>query len=176
MKITTLPSFFGQEVTIWDGSKIKFDHTGSCEVSKELGKELVEHYNSFMFSGDRKEKVESTKELEISKELVNNLNSEIYSLNEQVKELKDSKAVVEADLVEWQSMIGDLKSRAEAAEELAINLKESNNTQLEQLELKITLMESSKVQLEKLCEDSQYDKKEWELLTKEKLIVYILSK
>lgn len=176
MKITTIPSFRNQTLNVLDQQQITFDHTGSCEVDSKLGQILVEKYPEFIFSGVKKQEKEKTVEKEVTQELVNKLNEEIYDLNKQIEEIKESKKSVEADLEGWKSKVAEIVVRAEKAEDSYTKLKESHDHQVQELELKITLMNSTATELRKLCEDSSYDKKEWELLSKEKLIEYILNK
>jgi len=176
MKITTTSPFRGQTVTVHDNLTITFDHTGSCDVDNKLGAILVEKYPEFIFSGNKKVEKEKTVQQEINQELVNSLNSEIFDLKKQTEEIRESKKSVEADLKEWQAQVAELVAKAEKWEEAYINQKESHDKQTQALELKITLMNSTTGDLRKLCEDSEYEKKEWELLTKEKLIEYILNK
>ena len=176
MKITTIASFRNQTLTVLDKQQITFDHTGSCDIDNKLGQILVDKYPEFIFSGNHKVEKEKTIEKEVTQELVNNLNSEIYDLKAQIEEIKDTKKSVEVDLEVWKSKVAELVTRAEKAEEDYTKQKESHDKQTQGLELRITLMNMTAAELRKLCEDSDFDKKEWELLTKEKLIEYILNK
>jgi hypothetical protein len=176
MIVTTIPSLYGKTMSIWDQQEIKFDHTGKCKVDDKLGKELLNRYPEFVFPEEGNKERKKTVEQEINQELVNRLNGEIYDLKNEVKEVKSAKESVEADLKEWQDKVGSLIDQAKASEIQVKNEQESVKKQKEYFELKISLMESNRDALKKLCEDSQYDKKEWEMMTKEKLIEYIMSK
>jgi hypothetical protein len=176
MKIKTLPAFFGQPVVVGEGQVIKFDHTGTAEVNDKLGKVLLEKYPTFMFPEGQTQEKPKTVQQEINQELVTRLEGEIYSLKEAVNEQKEGKKAVEADLKEWQDQIAGLIEEKTKAEKAYRDQKESHDGQVQALELKITLMETNTVGLQKLCEDSGYEKSDWEKLSKEKLIEYILQK
>lgn len=176
MKITTVPSLFGQSMKIWGGEEIKFDHTGLCEVDEDLGKKLLEVYPTFMFTLDKKEEVAPTVQQEINQELVLRLEGEILSLKDQVKEAQAAKKGVDADLKDWKSKIAELTKRASIAESALGKIKDANDNVVQSLELRITLMGMNVAGLKKLCEDSGYVNAEWESLTKEKLIEYMMSK
>ena len=175
MKITTLPSFFGQTVAIWEGKEIKFDSSGSCEVSKEIGAKLIETYPSFMFNGVKVEDKVFTVEDEVNQDLVNRLQGEIFDLKAQVVEAKAETKSAIADTDQWKDSVSKLNERAVNAEKTVADQNESYGEQIRNFELKVTLMNSSTQELKKLCEDSGYDQKEWGLLTKEKIIEYIMK-
>ena len=175
MKLTTIRSFFGQTVTV-NGEEVKFDHTGVCEINNKLGTAAIEKYPEFIFSNENKVKHVETVQEEINQDLVNRLSGEIFDLKKQLEAVKEEKKGTEADLKEWQSKVAEYVEKSDKFEKAYIQQKESHDNQVQALELRITLMNTSSNELKKLCEDSGYDKKEWELLTKEKLIEYILNK
>jgi len=163
-------------MAIWDGSEIKFDHTGSCTVTNDLGKKLVEKYPSFVFPENFQKEKPVTVTEEINQALVQRLNGEIYDLKAQIKEITDAKLSVEADLKEWKKNVEGYITKAAELETQLAKEKESAVSHVQSLELKISLMNSSVEQLKQLCKDSGFDEKDWGKMTGEKLIEYILSK
>ena len=176
MIVKTVPQLYGKSMAIWDGSEIKFDHTGSCTVTNDLGKKLIEKYPSFVFPENFEKVKPVTVTEEINQALVQRLNGEIYDLKTQIKEITDAKLSVEADLKEWKDSISVHIEKAATLETQLAKEKESSISQTQYLELKISLMNSTVEQLKQLCKESGFDEKDWSKMTGEKLIEYILSK
>ena len=177
MKLKTIPAFFNRSIKINDNKEIKFDHTGTLEVDNKTGAELLEKYPEFIFSENKTEKSQDQKLVqEVSQELVNGLNSEIYDLKQVIAELKEAKAGAEADIQIWKDKVGESEAKAKSAEEALQNEKDSVKKRVQELELKIELLGSTRDQLVALCESSKFAKEEYEKLNKEKLIDYVLSK
>jgi hypothetical protein len=176
MKIKTIPAFYNQSLTTLDQKTIKFDNTGTCEVSEKIGLELLDRYPEFVFSGDVKEKANISVQEEVNQNLVDRLKEEIMFLKEQNSSLKKEKETVEADLKSWQDLVEGSNQKVVLAEKALEDHKKSNEQEIQTLKLKISLLVSSVDALKNLCEKSGYEKSEWTNLSKEKLIDYILNK
>jgi predicted RNase H-like nuclease (RuvC/YqgF family) len=177
MKLTTIPAFFGRSIKIYDDTEVKFDNTGSLEVSDKVGKILLEKYPSMMFDPNKKEEVTALNSTqEYTKEVVQRLEAEVFSLKDQIKEIKDAKLGVETDLAAWQEKVGEFQSKVEKAQKDLENERLTNLKLVDTLELKVALTGQTVAALQQLATDAKYKKEEWEKLTKENLIGYILNK
>ena len=175
MKVKTVPAFYNQTLTVAEES-IVFDSTGTCEVENEIGAALIEKYPEFVFSADSVKKKEVTVQEEVNQDMVNRLKNEIQSLEEKNSFLKAEKTTLEADLKVWKDQVEGYVEKVKVAEKAYKDQKESHDGQVQTLELKMSLLVSTNDALRKLCEASGYKKEEWEKLSKEKLIEYILNK
>ena len=178
MRLKTIAAFRNKTLKIHDGIDIKFDNLGICEVKdKKLAEEILAKYPEFIFTEDHDENKKIDKlEREITQEFVNELNSEIYTLKQTIMEHKDARKSLEADLRVWKDKVGESEAGRISAENALAKEKESKAAYIETLEFKVSLMSSTATVLKTLCADSNFPKDEWDKLTKEQLIEYILTK
>lgn len=176
MKLKTVPALFGKSMKVWDDHEIKFDSSGVVEVKDDLGKKLLERYPELVFDENFEAAAPKTREQEFTAKVVDQLNEEIFSLNDQLKSKNQEIELVIADKEAWQEKVGELvKERDEAVEQLGKE-KLSAAGEIKLLKLKIELLTSSVTNMQKMCEMSGYPKTDWVNLSKEKMIEYILGK
>lgn len=175
MKITTVPGNFGKKLIVLDGQEIQITHTGECELDNKVAKQLLDKYPETFFDPS-KEAVETKKEKTFDTTISENLQKEIIELQSQLNSQKKLVESKESDLNEWKQLI---EGKDKEIEELKAQLKQEVETKTiteKTYELKISLLKSSAEKIKETLIKAGYPKEEWEKLSKDELINYVMSK
>lgn len=175
MKITTVPGNFGKKLIVLDGQEVQITHTGECELDNKVAKQLLDKYPETFFDPS-KEAVEIKKDKSFDQTILENLQNEIVELQSQLNSQKKLVEERDSDLNEWKQLI---EGKDREIDELKIKLKQEVETKaiLENTyELKISLLKSSAEKIKETLTKAGYPKEEWEKLSKDELINYVMSK
>jgi hypothetical protein len=174
MKITTVIQNFGKTLTVLDGKQIKFNSAGLCDVTDKMGKILLDKYPE-TFS-DPNKVIETVKGNTFKDTVSRNFEEQIVELKSQLASRASEVKVAEADKKAWAELSIEKDVEIVSLKEALVIEIDTAKKVTEVLELKISLLEAEEGNLKKLCESSEYPKKEWKNLDKPALIEYILGK
>jgi predicted RNase H-like nuclease (RuvC/YqgF family) len=176
MKVRVIPQYFDSKIRIWDGREISFDHTGLAEVDEKTGNKMLKDYPSFIFPEHVPEPKAPEFSEQVNESIVKNLNEEIFDLKQKLSEVKESKKEVEADLRGWKGTIEKYEKEITELKATLEQERQSYSAKVKSLELNISLNKMSVDQMKKMCAEAELDNSEWDKLTKDKLIDYLMSK
>jgi len=174
--LKTNVNHFGKEVLISGGRKLKFDNSGSVEVADEDKEQLLKDYGFMLFDPEAVVEEVKPKAENVNSQYVKNLESNVYDLQKQIKEIEAKIAVKEADSSNWAKLAQETEAKLKMTEAKLTEETAAYESKISRLEMNISLLGSTASEIKKLCEKSSFPGEEWSEMKKDDLIEYVLNK